>query len=79
MSNSETNRLEIRLYHIFVGALSLLLFGVVCYIAVNAAHIPVIDEHLANIDQKVDKGFEWQAHRLDDHEQRIRGLEHRTR
>jgi len=75
----DTSKLEIRLYHVFVGGLSALLFGVVVYIAVQAAHIPVIDEHIANIDKKVDDGFAWQARRLDDHEQRIRGLEHRGR
>lgn len=73
------NGLEIRLYHIFVSVLSILLLGVVGFIAINAAHIPVIDEHIANIDQKVDKGFEWQAHRLDDHEARLRGLERKER
>ncbi len=71
-----TNRLEIRLYHVFVSVMGVLLLGVVGFIAFNAAHIPVIDEHIANIDKKVDDGFAWQSRRLEDHEQRIRGLEH---
>lgn len=72
----DTSKLELRLYHLFVGALSILMLGVVGYIALNAAHIPVIDEHIANIDKKVDEGFAYQARRLDDHEGRIRILEH---
>jgi hypothetical protein len=73
---NETAKLELKLYHLFVGVMGVLLLSVVGYIAINAAHIPVIDEHIANIDQKVDEGFKWQSQRLDDHEQRIRSLEH---
>lgn len=75
----DSQKLEVRLYHVFVMALSTLMLGVLGYIAINAAHIPVIDEHIANIDKKVDDGFAWQARRLDDQESRIRHLEQRTK
>lgn len=76
---NEATKLEIRIYHLFVGALGFMMLGVVGFIALNAAHIPVIDEHIANIDKKVDEGFSWQSRRLDDHEGRIRSLERSRR
>jgi len=73
-------------YRLFTGVMSLLLFGVVCWMAFNVSHIPVIELRIEDLNDKFDSRAtklesdmsntaKWQSDKLNDHEIRIRSLE----
>jgi hypothetical protein len=74
------------MYRLFTGMMSILLFGVVCWMAFNVSHIPVIELRIEDLNEKFDERAsklegdmnstaKWQTDKLNDHEIRIRALE----
>jgi hypothetical protein len=74
------------MYRVFTGVMSVMLFGVVCWMAFNVSHIPVIELRIEDLNDKFDQRAtrletdmnstaKWQTDKLNDHEIRIRALE----
>jgi hypothetical protein len=74
------------IYRIFTGIMSVLMLGVVSWMAVNVSHIPVIELRIEDLNDKFDMRAtklendmatttKWQSEKLNDHEIRIRTLE----
>jgi hypothetical protein len=74
------------IYRIFTGIMSVLMLGVVSWMAVNVSHIPVIELRIEDLNDKFDMRAsklendmatttKWQSDKLNDHEIRIRTLE----
>lgn len=67
------DKTESKLFHIIATAMGAILLGLIGWIGLNVAHIPVIDQQIHDLKEMIENVVDAQ---LKDHEARIRNLEH---
>jgi hypothetical protein len=76
-SNGRSFLTESKFFHYIATAMSVIIIGLMGWIGLNVADIPVIKNQMTTLALSVSQEG-WIAKKLDDHENRLREIEHQN-